>query len=221
MEKAPQLATERLLLRPFRRTDGARVEQLAGAREVADTTLTIPHPYPTGGGAQWIATHADAWKRRENLALAICTAAPSSELVGRSTFACRWRTGTERSAIGLGWRTGDTALRPRQREPSLGMASLNSASTASKAGISLATPRPGVSFRSWACVWRGCIEMPIIAGTPSKTSSSTRCSLRSGGEEAQPDPVTGEDDSDVVTWISTRKLYRRDASDWIGESLHS
>lgn len=82
MEQAPQLATERLLLRPFRRTDGARVEQLAGAREVADTTLTIPHPYPTGGGVQWIATHAGAWKRRENLALAICTAAPSSELVG-------------------------------------------------------------------------------------------------------------------------------------------
>jgi hypothetical protein len=30
----------------------------------------------------------------------------------------------------------------------------------------------------------------------------------------------GEDDSDAVTWISARKLSWRDASDWMGESLH-
>ena len=30
----------------------------------------------------------------------------------------------------------------------------------------------------------------------------------------------GEDDSDRVTWISARRLYWRDASDWMGESLH-
>ena len=82
MAETPRLVTERLVLRPFHVTDGASVERLAGAREVADTTLAVPHPYPVGGGAQWIATHAAAWERRENLALAICTPAPSSELVG-------------------------------------------------------------------------------------------------------------------------------------------
>jgi [ribosomal protein S5]-alanine N-acetyltransferase len=60
----PVLRTERLVLRPFELRDAPDVERLAGAREVADTTLTIPHPYPTGGGAMWIATHGPAWTAR-------------------------------------------------------------------------------------------------------------------------------------------------------------
>jgi RimJ/RimL family protein N-acetyltransferase len=82
MEDFPILTTERLVLRPFDANDGGLVERLAGAREVADTTLTIPHPYPTGGGEQWIATHAPAWSRRENLALAICDRTAPQELLG-------------------------------------------------------------------------------------------------------------------------------------------
>jgi RimJ/RimL family protein N-acetyltransferase len=82
MEEFPQLATERLLLRPFNASDGLSVERLAGRREVADTTLAIPHPYPAGGGAQWIGTHAAAWARRENLALAICNQTSPDELLG-------------------------------------------------------------------------------------------------------------------------------------------
>ncbi len=31
-------------------------------REIADTTLTIPHPYPHGVAAAWILTHAPAWE---------------------------------------------------------------------------------------------------------------------------------------------------------------
>jgi RimJ/RimL family protein N-acetyltransferase len=71
MSEMPRLVTPRLLLRPFVPADGPTVERLAGAREVADTTLTIPHPYPVGGGAAWIATHAEGWARRERLVLAI------------------------------------------------------------------------------------------------------------------------------------------------------
>jgi [ribosomal protein S5]-alanine N-acetyltransferase len=82
MGEIPQLVTERLVLRPFHVSDGPSVERLAGAREVADTTLAIPHPYPAGGGAQWIATHAAFWERRENLALAICSRASPDELLG-------------------------------------------------------------------------------------------------------------------------------------------
>jgi [ribosomal protein S5]-alanine N-acetyltransferase len=82
MRELPRLVTERLVLRPFDLADGPVVERLAGAREVADTTLTIPHPYPVGGGAQWIATHAVAWERGNNLALAVCDKTPSGELLG-------------------------------------------------------------------------------------------------------------------------------------------
>ncbi|MFL5579567.1 MAG: hypothetical protein ACJ8AO_04265, partial [Gemmatimonadaceae bacterium] len=45
--------TARLVLRPFTPADGPDVERLAGAREVADTTLHVPHPYPPGAGAAW------------------------------------------------------------------------------------------------------------------------------------------------------------------------
>jgi RimJ/RimL family protein N-acetyltransferase len=48
------LPTERLLLRPFLVSDAPAVERLAGAREVADTTLLIPHPYPAGAAKQFI-----------------------------------------------------------------------------------------------------------------------------------------------------------------------
>jgi [ribosomal protein S5]-alanine N-acetyltransferase len=82
MRQLPRLVTERLVLRPIAAADGPVVERLAGAREVADTTLTIPHPYPAGGGAQWIATHATAWERGDNLALAICDKRLTDELLG-------------------------------------------------------------------------------------------------------------------------------------------
>jgi len=82
MPEIPHLVTERLLLRPFDARDGSAVEQLAGAREVADTTLTIPHPYPVGGGTAWIATHAGDWERRERLTLAICARTAAQQILG-------------------------------------------------------------------------------------------------------------------------------------------
>ena len=44
MSHLPTLSTERLVLRPFARPDSSPVERLAGVWEVADATLTIPHP---------------------------------------------------------------------------------------------------------------------------------------------------------------------------------
>ena len=44
----PRLRTERLVLRAFSADDAPTVQRLAGDREVASTTLTIPHPYEDG-----------------------------------------------------------------------------------------------------------------------------------------------------------------------------
>ena len=59
----PALRTTRLVLRPFVAADAPIVQAFAGARAIADTTLSIPHPYPEGGAAAWIASHADARAR--------------------------------------------------------------------------------------------------------------------------------------------------------------
>lgn len=57
----PTLYTARLALRPFRRDDAPAVHALVSAREIAETTLSIPHPYPGGAAEAWIAEQAPAW----------------------------------------------------------------------------------------------------------------------------------------------------------------
>jgi RimJ/RimL family protein N-acetyltransferase len=67
----PTLRTERLVLRPWRPGEGPRLEELAGAREIADTTARVPHPYPQGGGEHWIASHESQWSAAEAAVFAI------------------------------------------------------------------------------------------------------------------------------------------------------
>jgi [ribosomal protein S5]-alanine N-acetyltransferase len=67
----PTLSTERLTLRPFIADDAFDVERLAGRREIADTTLNIPHPYPHGGAADWIRAHGPAWNDGSSATFAI------------------------------------------------------------------------------------------------------------------------------------------------------
>jgi hypothetical protein len=74
MRKLPTLTTERLVLRPFLLSDAKNVQFLAGDREVADTTLTIPHPYLDGMAESWIGMHEGAWTRHESATLAITEA---------------------------------------------------------------------------------------------------------------------------------------------------
>lgn len=61
MANQPTLKTERLILRPFRAADASAVQRLAGDREVASTTINIPHPYEDGLAERWLAHHRQAF----------------------------------------------------------------------------------------------------------------------------------------------------------------
>ena len=58
----PTLTTARLVLRPLVAADAGAIERHAGRFEVAGTTVNIPHPYPPGGAAAFIAAQHDAWR---------------------------------------------------------------------------------------------------------------------------------------------------------------
>ena len=77
----PELQTRHLLLRGFRKADGPQVRHLAGAPEVAETTLNIPHPYQAGMAESWIASHRREYESGRGITLAV-TLADSQQLVG-------------------------------------------------------------------------------------------------------------------------------------------
>lgn len=67
----PELATPRLLLRPFVPDDAAEVQRLADDAEVAEMTMAIPHPYPDGAAQAWIAMHAPGYASAAEITYAI------------------------------------------------------------------------------------------------------------------------------------------------------
>ena len=78
----PTLHTARCILRPFALDDVPQVLALAGAREVAATTLHIPHPYPPDMAAVWIDTHQPAFEARRLINFAIETEAQLCGCIG-------------------------------------------------------------------------------------------------------------------------------------------
>ena len=54
MSATPTLRTRRLTLGAFVPGDAPELRRLAGAREIADTTVSIPHPYELDHALAWI-----------------------------------------------------------------------------------------------------------------------------------------------------------------------
>ena len=71
MHEQPTLETERLLLRPLMQDDAPAIARLAGRREIADTTISIPHPYSEAQARQWIAETADLFAKGKSAVFGI------------------------------------------------------------------------------------------------------------------------------------------------------
>lgn len=80
-DRRPTLETERLILRPFRLSDAGDVQRMAGAAEIAATTLNIPHPYPRGAAEEWIRSHRSSFEEGQGVHFAI-TLRETGALVG-------------------------------------------------------------------------------------------------------------------------------------------
>ncbi len=77
----PKIETERLILRLFETSDAGRVRELAGDKEIADTTTNIPHPYEKGMAEEWISTSRIKFESGECVHFAIILKA-TQELIG-------------------------------------------------------------------------------------------------------------------------------------------
>lgn len=61
MTDQPSLQTERLYLRPLSIEDTTAIQAVASLREIADTMISIPHPYPHGEAERYIAQKMTAF----------------------------------------------------------------------------------------------------------------------------------------------------------------
>jgi len=77
----PTLQTERLKLRPYLIDDADAVQRIVSDREVAATTLSIPHPYPEGGALEWLQSIEPKWADGTAAVFAI-TLSPTGDVIG-------------------------------------------------------------------------------------------------------------------------------------------
>jgi len=93
----PTLQTVRLIVRPMTEADAPAVQALARDRDVAFTTLNVPHPYPDGAAAGWIRTQAASFAHGD-LAVFGIELQDGGDLVG--TCGLRLETAHGRAEIG-------------------------------------------------------------------------------------------------------------------------
>ena len=77
----PTIETPRLILRPFGLSDAPAVRRLAGERDIADTTLNVPHPYEDKMAESWIETHEPGYET-DSLATFAIILHDTTDLVG-------------------------------------------------------------------------------------------------------------------------------------------
>lgn len=65
------LNTDRLVLRPLRAGDAARVRALCGNWNIARMLARVPHPYPEGLAEEWIGAQAALWAKGESYIFAV------------------------------------------------------------------------------------------------------------------------------------------------------
>ena len=80
-ELAPKIVTERLVLRPLTAADAPDVARLAGRREIADTTISIPHPLSEEQARDWIAARTGRQNAGKETAFAV-TLKDTGRLIG-------------------------------------------------------------------------------------------------------------------------------------------
>ncbi|MDS3861793.1 GNAT family N-acetyltransferase [Thermosynechococcaceae cyanobacterium BACA0444] len=67
----PTLETTRLILRSLSLADKKSLQVAAGAREVADTMISIPHPYPDGEASNYIQRQIQNFKAGHSVSFVI------------------------------------------------------------------------------------------------------------------------------------------------------
>ncbi len=80
----PIIRTARLVLGDFEPEDAAELQRLAGDRQIADTTLAIPHPYELDHALAWIGNQRKeaARGRAANFAIRLASDSPIIGCVG-------------------------------------------------------------------------------------------------------------------------------------------
>ncbi len=71
MREPSTLYTERLILRPYTLADAKELQRLIGDRDIASTTLNIPHPYEDGMAEAWISSRQEKFQKGESFDFAI------------------------------------------------------------------------------------------------------------------------------------------------------
>jgi len=71
MQKLPTLKTPRLILRPFKMSDSAKVAEMANHKEIATNTQNLPFPYEQHMALDWIRAHPHMYEDDHMLTLAV------------------------------------------------------------------------------------------------------------------------------------------------------
>ena len=71
MKTQPRLETDRLRLRPFVAEDASLLAELAGEREIADTMISIPHPFSIAAARTAIAASEASFQSGRSVHFAI------------------------------------------------------------------------------------------------------------------------------------------------------